>query len=731
MALVILVRNIFLKDISEITIKTEILRILLCLCCMTNVTAQTDDEVLNTPRYSQHSNQVVSYSSDFFSAYQPNTALDIVQSLPGFQINDGSNLRGFSGAAGNVLINGRRPSSKQDTLSAILTRIPASYVESIDLYKGQVGDIDLQGQTVVANIILLNDVDAAIRWQASLRKNFNNSQLGPGVEVSLSDRWNDVDYNAGISFRINPRNYRGPENVFDGIGVKTSTSSEQFFRDTKNGEINLISSTDIQQFLVRFNTRLGYLNTDSYVNSNRDFYLPVLSSQYERVGRNSTSRDIELGMDLERALSDSLFGKIILLYFARNNDTNSDQVVRDVEDDAVTLFKKSLGETDTRESIGRLEFDWTGIASHVIQANFEVAYNSVTGSLKQTENTGLGRMDVVVPGANTSVQETRWDILLQDTWNNESIVFNYGFGIEQSKISSQGDDDRIRNFTFLKPHAQLTYAIRKNLQLRLRFEREVAQLDFNDFISTSVFEDDDLALGNIELIPEKKWSSQISLERRFGNLGVITLTGFYHAIDDIQDLLPVSDEFEVAGNIGDGERWGVEMENTIPLGWLGLANSRLDIKARWQDSSVIDPVTGLKRIFSGKAGFGSSSSIPFRDDTDEFEYIFDVAYRQDFDLQMLSWGWDLAERGKRILFKVNELDVVDEGELELNTFIETTRWLNIKFRLEAQNILNLAEERNRTLFINTRNVVLNNIDRLEIRSRTKGFRLFLALSGTY
>jgi len=91
----------------------------------------------------------------------------------------------------------------------------------------------------------------------------------------------------------------------------------------------------------------------------------------------------------------------------------------------------------------------------------------------------------------------------------------------------------------------------------------------------------------------------------------------------------------------------------------------------------------------------------------------------------------LAERGKRILFKVNELDVVDEGELELNTFIETTRWLNIKFRLEAQNILNLAEERNRTLFINTRNVVLNNIDRLEIRSRTKGFRLFLALSGTY
>ncbi|NNE38924.1 MAG: TonB-dependent receptor [Gammaproteobacteria bacterium] len=630
-----------------------------------------------------------------------------------------------------MLINGRRPSSKQDTLSAILIRIPASYVKRIDLYKGQVGDIDLQGQTVVANINLSDDMDAAIRWQASLRKNFNNSQIGPAVEASLSDRWNDIDYNAGILFRVNPRNYRGPENIFDSNGAITAKNSEEFFRDTKNGEVSFISSTDIHQTLVRFNSRLAYFNTDGFVNSRRSFFLPGSSSQLERVGQNSTSKNLELGMDAERDLSESLFGKLIFLYFARNSDTKSDQVVRDVENDDVLLFKKSLGETDARESIGRLEFDWTGIESHVIQVNFEVAYNSVTGSLEQTENTGLGLVDVVVPGANTSVQETRWDFLLQDTWNTERIVFNYGFGIEQSKISSQGDDERNRSFTFLKPHAQLAYSFSEYLQLRFRIDREVAQLDFNDFISTSVFEDNDLALGNIELIPEKTWNSQISLERRFGNLGVISLTGFYHSIDDIQDLLPVSDEFEVSGNIGSGERWGVEMENTIPLGWLGLANSRLDIKARWQDSSVIDPVTGLNRVFSGKAGFGSSSSILFRDGADDFEYIFDIAYRQDFEKQMISWGWDIAERGRRILFKVNELDVVDEGEMEFNAFIETTRWLNIKYRLEAQNILNLTEDRDRILFINTRNIMQDNISRREIRSRTKGFRLFLALSGTY
>src|SRR5690606_12098186 len=56
---------------------------------------------------------IVEYSAAFFSLYQPSTALDMVQQLPGFQINDGDRTRGFAAAAGNILINGRRLSAKQ------------------------------------------------------------------------------------------------------------------------------------------------------------------------------------------------------------------------------------------------------------------------------------------------------------------------------------------------------------------------------------------------------------------------------------------------------------------------------------------------------------------------------------------------------------------------------------------------------------------------------------------
>ena len=134
----------------------------------------------------------VTYPAVFFQRYQPNTALDMVKQVPGFQLDDGGRLRGFGGAAGNILINDRRPSAKQDLLSAILARIPASYVERINLIRGQVQGVDLQGQTVVANIVLYNNVPAAIRWEALVRKNFHAPPITADMSMSFSDRWKDI-----------------------------------------------------------------------------------------------------------------------------------------------------------------------------------------------------------------------------------------------------------------------------------------------------------------------------------------------------------------------------------------------------------------------------------------------------------------------------------------------------------------------------------------------------------
>ncbi|MEA3002743.1 MAG: hypothetical protein QOH81_1531, partial [Sphingomonadales bacterium] len=57
------------------------------------------------------------YEAIFFKPFSPANALEIVQRVPGFSLNVGdTEVRGFGQAAGNVVINGQRPSSKSDTL---------------------------------------------------------------------------------------------------------------------------------------------------------------------------------------------------------------------------------------------------------------------------------------------------------------------------------------------------------------------------------------------------------------------------------------------------------------------------------------------------------------------------------------------------------------------------------------------------------------------------------------
>ena len=82
--------------------------------------------------------EIVTYSSNFFQRYQVNTALEMVNRVPGFTLDNGGNRRGFGTSVGNILINDRRPSTKQDTPSAILARISANLVERIELIRVKV-----------------------------------------------------------------------------------------------------------------------------------------------------------------------------------------------------------------------------------------------------------------------------------------------------------------------------------------------------------------------------------------------------------------------------------------------------------------------------------------------------------------------------------------------------------------------------------------------------------------
>ena len=97
---------------------------------------------------------IVVYDAAFFAGAQLSTALDIVQRVPGFTVDTGDGLRGYAGSAGNVLIDGQRTPSKADSLREVLQRIPAASVARVEIIRGGAPGIDMQGRTVLANVVL-------------------------------------------------------------------------------------------------------------------------------------------------------------------------------------------------------------------------------------------------------------------------------------------------------------------------------------------------------------------------------------------------------------------------------------------------------------------------------------------------------------------------------------------------------------------------------------------------
>ncbi|MBT8101192.1 MAG: TonB-dependent receptor [Gammaproteobacteria bacterium] len=667
--------------------------------------------------------QYVRYPAEFFKRYQPNTALDMIRQVPGFQLDEGDENRGFASSAGNVLIADRRPSAKQDALSEILARIPASRVRRIEIIRGQVRDIDLQGQSVVANLVLRDADEAAVQWTAAVRYNIDFGVTKEGA-ASLSNAWGNIKFNAGIDFRDFIRGDFTPQSIRDGDSNLVESRFDLGDFDGSRGALNVNASTLLGETLLRVNSRFAGETRDGNRLSTRTPRNPVGLPTIEQFPDTFDSTELEIGIDAERELKTGLVGKAIMLFI--DNDLDDDSAQRSFDTDGVLVRERvSNTSTESSEAIARLEVNWSGWMNHVLQANAEVAFNTLDNTLRQTDDTGAGPMPVDVPGANSRVEERRVDVVLKDTWTRGRMEYEFGLGAEVSRIRQTGDAELERKFTFLKPQAALTYTPRAGQQTQLRLAREVSQLDFTDFVSATVFEDDDLALGNPNLRPETTWRLQLGHERRFGPDSVVVATVFHDWVSDVEDLLPLTPDFEAPGNIGSGTRWGVDFEGTVPLDTMGLRGAKIDINARWQNSSVTDPVTGLEREFSADRDGGKLFPLEYQV---ENEYAITVDFRQDFESSRIAWGWDVRARGERPSFKVNEVDIADDGT-EFNIFVETTRWLGVKTNLAAENIFDAAETRARTIYVGERG--LSAIDSMEYRRRKRGFRINLTVSGNF
>jgi hypothetical protein len=138
------------------------------------------------------------YEAAFFARFAPQTALDMAEQLPGFSIEEmQADRRGFTGASGNVLIDGVQPTAKSLSTREILSRIPASQVLRLEVIRAG-ASAQAAGQVSVLNVVRLPASGTIlVEARAEVTK---LGRTSPAVDASWNGRIGAADLTLGAAY---------------------------------------------------------------------------------------------------------------------------------------------------------------------------------------------------------------------------------------------------------------------------------------------------------------------------------------------------------------------------------------------------------------------------------------------------------------------------------------------------------------------------------------------------
>ena len=618
--------------------------------------------------------EVQSFEPSFFARYSPNNALDMIQQVPGFSLQEGDTARGFGGTASNVLINGERPSTK-NSVSSLLSRIAVANVIRIDLVTGASATLDMRGQTKVANVIVREGaIDQRITYDAFFRgtqdgrltaqvQAATQRQLFGGT-INLSASINTfLDNGPGGSPFVDGQRYR-----LDGAGAPLEFSEGFTQQDGFVRQLNFEFARDLNLFTLRLNGSWSGNDFDS--NRFWQTYAPDAGGSLSGLETNTVRNRqavASLGGDIERKFGD--VDLKLISYNRRQWEDNRARFGTYAPDGSLISASTSAPDLKQGESILRGQATWRMNERHSIEVAVDAAYNFLDNISQFTGETPAGATTFFVDGSDTKVEEFRSELQVSDVWAMlPNLTLEPGFRFESSRIEQDIDyaaspDRRIeRKFKYSKPSITATWQIEEGRQLRVSYAREVAQLSFADFVSFADFIANQTTTGNGQLVPERTWALDAQFEQRFGKGGVITLFGTYDEVEDVQDFVPIC-AGDGPGNIGDGTRWSLGFRSTVPLDDLGLNGARLDASLFGGGSEVTDPVTGETREFS-----------------DKVKENWSMTFRQDFPASQFSYVLRLSDSGPSTSYRFNELSRRSRETPDVVFYIETTRWFGLRLR---------------------------------------------------
>jgi hypothetical protein len=653
---------------------------------------------------------------DFFSSFAPVSALDMVNRVPGFSVDGGDGRRGFGENAGNVLIDGDRPSTKSDDIFTILSRIPASQVDYIELNEQGGSDGDARGKGQVVNVVRKTTAKLSGTYEANLELG-ERKGITPFGSASATLRRGLTTFDLNAAYFVQFNHFGGPESERAGNGTLISLRQEDGQNRYSEASLGGAIKTRLGGAKINLNGKVFWRHSverrDGDVFDGANI---LIAREFLRSKGPDTELTYEGGGDIEFAVAPKLSTKVIGLYRSGSEQGGSQfDIVR------VGHPTDRFGNTYRNrpaESILRVQNDWTGISRHAVQFGAEVAFNRLDAEFSAANATGGATTQF--PASNVLVRETRFEPFVSDVWTlSPSWTLEAGLIAEASRLTLSGDSSGRRNFLFWKPRVAATWTVDKLTTVELRAERQVSQLDFGDFAtSVDLGNNGQVDAGNADLVPEKTTTLSALVRRKFMDRGSIQLLGSYVLVSDTQDLVPVGptgSQFDGIGNIGKSKRWNAELEITLPFDWVtksvGITGMELKYVGHYHGSRVTDPVTGFDRRRSGENIWHQGFN-----------------FRHDIAKSGISWGVNTFIAAPNVDYFLNQVRRFQSGP-ELFAYVEYTKWKAGTLKFQIGNVTDVSLTRDRFFYTGTR--ASGTIDRILRRERSRDTRFQLSLAGKF
>jgi outer membrane receptor protein involved in Fe transport len=636
------------------------------------------------------------FPAEFFADAQARTAFDMIKLLPGFTFNPGlDDVRGYAGAAGNVLINAQRPASKFDELESVLERIPASAVERIELIRGTNSAVDMQGQLLVANVVRRDRAATELGAELGLYVHGDDRSL-PEAKLDTARRWGSRFLSASLhAFKL------ADDDSGHGYRQRTDTAG----RVTRHADTRLEAVEEGIQAVIGYEQPLtaGNLRLHTAIQSGKSEESERLSVDFPVAGPvdidgRENYDQFELGIRFDRVLVDgSNFEFLAIQQMLREDAT---EVEVDGGDSVGFVTDSESGETILR---GLLRKPLAGSAA--LESGAELVYNFLDSRFASEEN----GMPIVLPDADVRAQEYRAEIFASVGWDISRVLSTeMGLAYEISRISQVSDNRSSKTLGYLKPRIALAWTPSSADQVRMQLQRTVGQLDFNDFVSSAELSTGTLDVGNPDLEPESSWELTTSWERQLGEEATLVV-GLRHARrDNVVDVIPIyadtdndglDEIFEGPGNLGRGMVNEVNLGLDLPLSGIGIIGGDLKGDLTWRQTKVDDPLTGEARPIAG-------TKQPWEGQ---------LTFTQEVPAFRLRWGINFVLAESEPEYRLDETRE-DNEEFWIGLFADyqlSPAWM---LSVEVQNLTSRKQILTRTLYDAPRDI--GQVDAIDVQSRT-------------